>query len=91
MSYLTTNDGQRLMTSDGSYLKVNLEDVLDVVKGAEQIPKDAKDAVKDFIETNFYELIDNIKGLTDVEIPNFILEKFPEFIEYIEFAFSSFL
>ena len=91
MSYLATKSGQRIVTSDGANIKVKLEDVLEVVEGAEQIPEDAKDAVKDFIETNFSELVENMKDVTDYEVSSFVLEKFPEFIEYVEFAFENFL
>ncbi len=91
MNYLATSTGQRFVTSDGANLKVQLEDVLEVVEGAEQIPENAKDAVKDFIETNFYELVENVKDVSDYEVSNFLIEKFPEFISYVEFAFKNFL
>ncbi|MEH6451473.1 MAG: hypothetical protein V7782_00385 [Psychromonas sp.] len=91
MTYFTTNTGQRFVDADGSHFKVKLEDVLEVVEGVEQIPENAKDAVKDFIETNFNELVENVKDLSDYEISSFVIEQFPEFIGYVEVAFQNFL
>ncbi len=88
---LLSSDGFLLRSSEGSYLNASLEDVLSNVEKVSEIPDDAKRAVKDFIEHHFKELCERVFDLDNLELPVELINKFPEFIEYLKLAFGTFI
>ncbi len=88
---LFSSDGLRLKSSDGFYLNASMEEVIKNVEKVSEIPTDAKRAVKDFIEYHFDELCEKLTDFDSLEISMEIIEKFPEFVEYIKLAFGAFI
>ncbi len=60
---------------------ITLEEVNRAVEISSNIPPDAKMAVKDFIEDNFEGILENIDSLTDLEVPQEIIDSLPHIIE----------
>ena len=88
---LFSSDGLRLRSSEGSYLNASLEDVLSNVEKFPEIPRDAREVVKDFIEQNFKELCERVFDLDNFELPLELLNNFPDFLEYLKLAFGTFI
>ncbi len=88
---LFSADGFRLRSADGYYLYASLDEVLNNVEKVSQIPRDAKQAVKEFIDHHFDALCEAITDLDSFEFPSELISKFPEFVEYIQLAFGLFI
>ncbi|TNI51295.1 hypothetical protein [Aeromonas sp. 603607] len=65
----------------GEQVVVTLEQALTTADKIEQIPADAKRAVKDFFKENWAGIQDL---LTDIDIPLDLLQKFENFADYVE-------
>jgi len=85
---LYSSDGFRIQSSDGYYINTSMEEIIQNVDYIPQIPHDAKMAVKDFIKSNFLELCEKLPDLDSIDIPIELVEKLPDFIEYIGLAFN---
>ncbi|HHX8462806.1 TPA: hypothetical protein ACVO0F_004559 [Vibrio diabolicus] len=69
------------VTAGGEQVVVTLDQALTTADKIEQIPADAKRAVKDFFKENWAEIQDL---LTDINIPLDLLQKFENFADYVE-------
>ncbi|EGQ8062046.1 hypothetical protein C4C99_RS23415 [Vibrio parahaemolyticus] len=69
------------VTAGGEQVVVTLEQALTTADKIEQIPADAKRAVKDFFKENWAEIQDL---LTDIDIPLDLLQRFENFADYVE-------
>jgi len=61
---------------------ITLEQVIQIIDSKESIPLDARKAIRDFVEDNFQEIVENPNDLTDI-IPDPILEYADIIIEII--------
>ena len=69
------------VTAGGEQVVVTLDQALTTADKIEQIPDDAKGAVKDFFKENWAEIQDL---LTDIDIPLDLLQRFENFADYVE-------
>ncbi len=63
---------------------ITLEKVTDAIELSSDIPYDAKMAVKDFVKENFEEIIKNIDSISNLDVPQEIIEYLPELIEILK-------
>lgn len=73
--------GGEAVTVGGEPVVVTIEQAIAAIGEVERIPYSAQDAVKEFISTNFENLMEQKLG---VEVPMDILTRFSDFYDYLE-------
>ncbi|KOO59645.1 hypothetical protein WH43_02455 [Rheinheimera sp. KL1] len=79
-----TADGQPFVTKDDFDFAVLSENMQKAVDYIEQIPPDAKQAVKDFINDKIELIMEHISDLSKLDITSEVIDKIPNVIEYLK-------
>lgn len=69
-----TSDGEVYKTKDDEVYRVKVEQVIDFIKNEPLIQKDAKEAIQDFVVDNFSDILDAVKKLKSLELPDDLLD-----------------
>ncbi|MDF5015057.1 hypothetical protein P3589_24200 [Vibrio parahaemolyticus] len=81
---VVTTNGE-VVYAGGEPVTVTIDDAIDAVEKVEEIPFEAKDAIKDFVTENWDRLVESY---LDIEIPTDLLDRFSDFAHYIEVLFK---
>lgn len=79
-------NGEPFFVNDEPF-KVTVEQAVEAVEKIESIPVDAKDAVRDFVRDQWEQILQSINEVT---VPSELLEKMPDFYQYLEMVLQYF-
>ncbi|PQJ84560.1 hypothetical protein [Aliivibrio sifiae] len=73
--------GDDVVVAGGDQVVVTLEDALSAVDKLQDKLHSAKSDVEEFIRNNWDELVEELTG---IDVPDYLLEQYPEFYNYLE-------
>ncbi|MFH4861283.1 hypothetical protein WMQ30_22280 [Vibrio diabolicus] len=73
--------GDDVVVAGGDQVVVTLDDALSAVEELNDKLHSAKNEVEEFIRENWDELVEKLTG---IDVPEYLLEQYPDFYEYLE-------